>query len=800
MENRPSSPDPRTRLGERSGRVDASVLESAVGLLSEGRGARFALLAVGGYGRRELFPHSDVDLLLLTQAEEDARESKPAIAAFQQRLWDGGMQVSHSVRTVEECVQVHDGNVELNISLLDRRFLAGNRELYSSLEEKFPRFLRASRDVLVANLSRLTRDRYAKYSDTFYHLEPNVKETPGGLRDHHLIYWLECLRGNPWPEASPELARSFEHMARIRLWLHDHSTRDQNALTFDLQDAIAEDWNSGDAAGFMREYYRQSRAAYRAATRELESLEARTSGLLANFRDWRSRLGNADIAVRKDRAHVREPHLMQRDPELALRLFEFTARHGIPPSVETARRIEACLPAFDAHFGVERPLWPALSRLFALEHAPMALRAMHETGALYSFFPELKGIECQVIRDFYHRYTVDEHTIVAIETLRSPQGSYAGLLAEAGNVPAMILATLFHDAGKGEEGEGHVTGSVRLAEIAMERIGVSQPERELVVFLIGNHLVLSAVMQSRDVFDPETIREVVAQMGTVERLKGLTLLTYADISAVNPSAMTPWRAEQLWQLYLAAYNEITRTLESERIDSAVAIAAHAEFLEGLPIRYLRTHSEADVASHVALEEKSRKKGAAVEIERLDAAWQMTLVAKDRPGLFASAAGALAGFGLNILRAEAYTNSRGEALDAFVFADPLRNLDLNPSEVDRLRATAERVLSGRMDVKELLKGRPKPVLPSRKAHIPSTVNFNSSASKTATLIEIVAEDRPGLLYDVASTISSEGGNIEVVLIDTEAHKAIDVFYVTKDGRKLDAPEQDAMAEALRAALG
>jgi [protein-PII] uridylyltransferase len=174
---------------------------------------------------------------------------------------------------------------------------------------------------------------------------------------------------------------------------------------------------------------------------------------------------------------------------------------------------------------------------------------------------------------------------------------------------------------------------------------------------------------------------------------------------------------------------------------------------------------------------------------------MTLAAPDRPGLFASAAGALAGFGMNILRAEAFSNRRGMVMDTFIFADPMRNLELNPSEVDRLLHTAERVISGRMDVKELLKNRPKPAPPSRKARIRATVSFNSEASQTATLIEIVAQDRPGLLYDLTSAISSNGCNIEVVLIDTEAHKAIDVFYVTQEGRKLPEEKRTALAEAL-----
>ncbi|HEV2447544.1 MAG TPA: hypothetical protein VGS58_16550, partial [Candidatus Sulfopaludibacter sp.] len=341
--------------------------------------------------------------------------------------------------------------------------------------------------------------------------------------------------------------------------------------------------------------------------------------------------------------------------------------------------------------------------------------------------------------------------------------------------------------------------SLRLAEGAMTRIQVPSQERDTVLFLIGRHLELSSVPQARDVFDPQTIRDVAHRVETVEWLKVLILLTYADISAVNPAAMTPWRAEQLWQLYLMVYNELTRELEDERIEAPPSgPPARIQFLEGFPTRYLRTHTEAGIDEHMALEARSRERGMAVDIRRLDSAWQLTLLTADKPGLFASVAGTLSSFGMNILKAEAFSNRRGLVLDTFTFADPMRTLDLNHSESERLQSIVERVIAGKANVRELLKNRPRPALPSRRARIPARVTFDSEASKSATLIEIVAEDRPGLLYDLASAISSNGGNIEVVLIDTEAHKAIDVFYVTAGGRKLDAGKQKVLAAALEKA--
>jgi [protein-PII] uridylyltransferase len=791
-----------TALAERNGQVDRLVLEAAAELLIPTSPAGLSLLAVGGYGRRQLFPYSDVDLLLLFESEKLALASKDAIAAFLRHLWDSGLRVSHSVRTPAECAEVHERNIELNISLLDQRYLTGDRALYAGLADKLPRFIQGNRGPLVRNLTQLARVRHSKYAGTFYHLEPNVKETPGGLRDHQLVCWLDQLHGKLEGPA-PELEAAFRFLGRLRCYLHCQSGRDNNALSFDAQDAIAELWRDGDAARWMREYYRHARVVYRAAIRALDSSEAQFSSLFAQFRDWRSRVANVDFTVHRERVHFRAPQRLDVEPELTLSLFEFVARHGIRLSFEAEQQIESRIAGLRAHFAEPRPLWPALNEILLLPHAPLAVRAMHETGVLAAIFPEMERIECLVIRDFYHRYTVDEHTLVAMQNLRTLPEGYSDLLAEVKQPSVVMFALLFHDVGKGVPGEGPVDASVRLARDAMARIQMPQTDRETVLFLVRKHLELSQVMQSRDVFDPQTVRDVAHQMETVERLKALTLVTYADISAVNPGVMTPWRAEQLWQLYLAVYNELTRELESDRIEAIPSgPPERIAFLEGFPTRYLRTHTEMEIDEHMALEEKSRARrapsGVAVDIRRLESAWQLTLVAADRPFLFASVAGTLSSFGMNILKAEAFANRRGLVLDTFTFDDPLRTLDLNPTEADRLRATTERVLAGKTDVRELLRNRPKPALPSRKARIPARVSFNSEASRTATLVEIVAEDRPGLLYDLASAVSSNGGNIEVVLIDTQAHKAIDVFYVTAEGKKLGPEKQRVFAEALKTA--
>src|SRR5450432_27686 len=478
-ENRPSNADPRpiqqeflatgdalTALAARTAQVDRVVLEAAAELLFAAAPSGLALLSVGGYGRRQLFPYSDIDLLLLFESEALAMAKKEAISAFLQRLWDAGLRMSHSVRTPAECVEVHDQNVELNVSLLDQRYLTGDRALYAGLSGKLPRFIQANRDSLIRNLSKLTRERHSKYAGTFYHLEPNVKETPGGLRDYQLVCWLEQLRGTDptrlgVAEPTPELEQAYKFLARLRCCLHCQSNRDNNTLSFDAQDAIAELWRHVDAAHWMREYYRHARAVCRAAIRALETNEAQASSLFSQFRDWRSRLSNSEFSVLRERTHFREPQRLDVEPELVLRLYEFIGRHGIRTAFETDQRIESRLGLLRQHFRDARPLWPALNQILSLPDAPLAVRSMHESGVLTAIFPEMERIECLVTRDFYHRYTVDEHTLVTLQNIASlrgaeepPNASFANLLAEVNqpgvnqagvNQPGVLLfALLFH--------------------------------------------------------------------------------------------------------------------------------------------------------------------------------------------------------------------------------------------------------------------------------------------------------------------------------------------------------------------
>src|SRR6266853_4081641 len=440
-----------------------------------------AMLAVGGYGRRELFPFSDIDIMILVESESLPLSIKDSLSEFMRRQWDAGLRLSHSVRTISECLEVHDQNIELNISLLDRRFLAGDREVFAKLEGKLPAFLVKQGQKLARHLCLLTRARHDKYQDTLFHLEPDMKETPGGLRDLHFIGWISKLR----PELGSDavLAPATAFLSSLRCFLHYEAGRDRNVLNFESQERIAEQpfTTVKTPPLWMREYFNHARSVFREAQRTLDACEKSHTSLFTSFRDMRSRLSNADFTVSRERVFVRNPLQLQSDPELVLRLLEFVARHGVPPATETERRIETARAAFAAWCAMPRSLWRPLRTILSLPHAVAALRILHNTGLMQVVFPEWGGVVGLVVRDFYHRYTVDEHTLVCLERLAELRnthdpaiGRFAALLSEIDNPAVLVFSLLYHDVGKGAFTGDHSRVSVDFALDAMKRMQVPQ--------------------------------------------------------------------------------------------------------------------------------------------------------------------------------------------------------------------------------------------------------------------------------------------------------------------------------------
>jgi [protein-PII] uridylyltransferase len=809
--------DPCRVFENRTNLVDSIVTGAVSNLLQPKLHGHFTVAAVGGYGRRELFPHSDIDLLLLFENESDLPRIKEPLSDFLRSLWDAGLRVSHSVHTVADCCRLQEQNIELHISLLDFRYLCGSDELFGSFTRQLPEFYRRYGDRLISRLVELWRHRHSKFNNTVYHLEPNIKETPGGIRDIHLLRWLSQLA--PYYQTLQIFRNELEDAPRflytLRCFLHAQAGRDNNLLTFELQDEAARSLSEHPIAPaeWMRLYFQHARRVFQSSLRALECAEAQDKSLLRHFRDWRTRLSTSDFTISRDRILLRNPAATLRSAESVLSLFTFVARHGIQLSWDAQRRIRTAVDTLKLSFAEQPPSADAWRELFSQPNSALALREMQETGLLAAAIPEWQNIDSLVVPDFYHRYTVDEHTFVAIEAIDRLVANQAGttlrfheLLREEEHPSELRLSLLLHDLGKGTHPGDHIEGSLEAARTIMRRLGLPDPIQETILFLIEHHLDLSLIMNGRDLDDPATARFLTSRVGTEERLRGLTLLTYADISAVNPTAMTPWRLEQLWRVYSMGLEQLSRELASDRVHGLSGFASEkpvppdlTRFIDGLPTRYLRTHTRGEIEHHLELHKSAELNGVAVEIDHREGAYVMTVVTRDRPGLFASLCGALASFGMNIVKAEASSNAAGWVLDLVRFTDPVRTLELNPSEIERLQHTVERVVKGTVAVTDLLKWRRAAPRPSRGAKIPPVVRFDNEASDSSTLIDFIGEDRPGLLYDLASALNHASCNIEVLMIDTQAHKAIDVFYVTRDGGKLDEIAQSSLQlDLIRAA--
>jgi len=799
--------------------------------------ADLIFLAVGDFGRRMLFPYSEVDLVFLAATGDLAEKFSSPLQQISQGLSEIGLKCNAATEILPELILFHPDNAEKMLSLLDCRFLEGDEKLFEHFRDRLiPEGTIRESQALVERLAEMTRGRHRRFANTVFHLEPNVKDGPGGFQDYVVARWLAVLSAmeerRGWPERgkyfSPAIQTTMDSalsfIASVRCFLHFRYKRDHNLLTWDAQhDAAAERIGAGsaevrDATSWMRFYFAHVRAVEHISGQLLEEMPAAQSLFYRQLETWRTGFSDEDFSVIDGLIFFQKSGNLF-DPGLFFRTFRLIARRGFKLSPTAEHQLEQARPQLAGQLPGGSDLWEFLEDILPELHAADALRAMHSLHLLTLFLPELQGIDSLAVRDVSHRFTVDEHTLQAIENLHALQQSkskwderYAGILGELDQPELLYLAILLHDTGKAVTLQEHIPASLEIAGACLDRFQLPEVDRKTVLFLIEHHLDMGSALR-RDIFDPRTVAQFAESVGTPEHLKMLCLFTYADLRAVNPETLTPWKAEDLWQLYIGAANYFSRSVD-ERVHGdandevlnhlrSLAAAAGAKlqtFLEGLPRRYLRTHPVDEILRHFEMATRLGQDSVQLALKRSRHWYELTVVTKDRPRLFATVAGALAACGMNIGKAGAFSNAGGTVVDTFSFTDRFRTLEMNLPAWERFKTTVHDVLSGKRDLKRMVRERLE-VEKERPGKIASTpqIQFDNECSAHSTLIEIVTQDQPGLLYRISSVFSDQSCNIDIALIDTEGQTAIDVFYLTTTGGKLTSEHQERLRASLLQAL-
>ncbi len=784
-------------------------------------GERVAVTAVGGYGRGELAPYSDIDLLFLLPYKKTPHNEQ-VIEYMLYLLWDLGLKVGHATRSVNECLRLAKADMTIRTALLEARHICGDKEIFTTFRRRFAKAVVAGTETEFVEEKLAERDaRHQRMGDSRYVLEPNIKEGKGGLRDLHTLFWIakylyrvdavgEMVKlGVLSAKEADRFAKAENYLWTVRCHLHYVTGRAEDRLTLDLQEELGRLMGYTDHAGargverFMKHYFLYAKEVgdlTRIFCAALEDQQRRRPRLLPRF-GLRKRVIEG-FEVEGDRVTVTSDTAFAEDPVKLIRLFHVAQRHQLDIHPQVLRLITRNLKLIDD--GLRND--PEANRLFmeilaAPDDSEFMLRRMNEAGVFGRFVPDFGRVVAQMQHDMYHAYTVDEHTIFALGTLhRIEQGLLkdevpiaSEVIHKAQSRQALYLALLIHDIAKGRGGDHSEIG----AGIALKlgpRFGLTDEETETVSWLVRHHLVMSDTAFKRDVDDPQTVRDFVAIVQSPERLRLLLVLTVADIRAVGPSVWNAWKAALLSDLYYLAEDLMSGGLMAEGREERVAAAQEslrreladwsaAAFEEHLARGHPSYWLSFDAKTHARqarLVRPAEEAGAPLTIDtRVDehrAVTEVTIYTADFVGLFSQIAGAMAMCGANIVDAKVFTLANSMALDIFWIQDAEGGPFHEPEDLERLTSRIERFLSGRLRPgRDLPAGRPFPSR-ARAFYVAPRVLIDNDASATYTVIEVNGRDRPGFLYDVTRALTALNLQIWSAKISTYGARAVDVFYV------------------------
>lgn len=817
---------PREFLRQHSDMVDGLVRKAFQKAQSQVSAPSVCLIAVGGYGRAELAPYSDVDLLLLYSSSKK-EELPPLIEKILYPLWDLGLDVSCSSRSINECLKMAQSDLHIKTGLVDGRYLDGEYEFFRKLYSLFTKKVlhRKVREFVEA-LAKDIHLRHQKYEDPAYTLEPDIKEGEGGLRDFQIGRWIirAKYKTDRWdsilfPDHSRMLDKSLQFLWGVRNQLHLLSGRRQDNLTFELQEKIT------PILGFppgtkgieemMRQYHLSTQRISNFVYDILERALHEPSWVKKVFFFFQRKKIDENFGIAYGELHLFDPVTFKRDPSQLMTLFKHCQTYRTNMDFRMEEAVMEALPFIDDRFRhSEKVNQTFLSILRKGERVETLLKKMHELGFLSRYIPEFSEIAGKIHYDLYHVHPVDIHSILAVEELgKLRDGLYqkdypllTSLIREIEKPEILFLTTLLHDIGKGMDGNHSSIGEKMVKHIG-ERMGLSVEDRELIGFLVSHHLFMIKTAFRRDLNDEQAILRFANDVKSPNRLKMLYLLTFADIKAVGPEAWTSWKDTLLMELFLKASHFFEKGAVAgpflkgddmiQKLQESLSQEIVSEYTEQLPGRYLSCYSSAEITHHIEMARSIEKELLLVEWEiEKEIQAKVTVCTKDRYGIFSKIAGSMFLNRLNILEAQIHTWGNGVALDTFWIEDATKDIDrrLNQFEKD----LAE-VLSREVPLKDLLSKRKEPNWIQQKVipKVSAEVKINNKDSDFYTIIEVTGEDRMGILYGITQALTDHGCDIHFARISTLGNRIVDVFYVQDTwGEKVEEKQKvDSLKQAL-----